>query len=623
VSSSQNPSHSYANPGNYNVTLTATNASGSDDEVKSSFITVLANEDASFSYANTTYCTTDTDPSATITGTVGGIFTSNPVGLSINANSGLIDVSASIIGLYDVTYTTPGSCSDQNVESLEIESCNNVATTKVRNQECGITLSSFVQNVYCEEVIGATNYQWEVSELGGGYFKEYQRGNHLRNISFSYPAFSGVTSGVTYEIRVRAEVGGVWGDYGAICQVTIPLNLSTTKVRNQDCGILLTSIAQNIYCDEVIGATDYEWEVSKVGGGYLKEYQRGNYLRNISFTYGAFSGVMSGQTYDVRVRAKVGNVWGDYNTSCQVTIPNNISTTKVRNQECGSLLSSFTQRIYCDAVTNATDYEWEISEVGGGYFKEYQRGNHLRYISFSYPAFSGVTIGETYEIRVRAKVGGEWGSYDAICQVTAPLNVPNTKVRNQDCGITLSSMSQNIYCDPVSGASDYEWEVSEAGGGYFKEYQRGNHLRNISFSYPNFSNIEFEKTYNVRVRAKVGNVWGNYNTMCQITTPVSSAIVPSSDDITKSLLSESGIYQKSFDAKIYPNPSNGLFSIETSVSLQGQTIEILNSMGQIIYRESKGNAKQLIDLRGMPVGIYFARILEDNQFKLMKKIVIN
>lgn len=64
-------------------------------------------EDPAFTYPDNTYCQTQLDPAANVTGTPGGTFTSAPAGLVITAGSGLIDLSASTPGTYTVTYTTP------------------------------------------------------------------------------------------------------------------------------------------------------------------------------------------------------------------------------------------------------------------------------------------------------------------------------------------------------------------------------------------------------------------------------------------------------------------------------------------------------------------------------------
>ena len=75
-------------------------------------VTLTANPDAAFSYANAAYCTNGTDPSPVFgAGANGGVFTST-TGLTINSNSGIIDLSASTAGTYTVTNTIAavGSC---------------------------------------------------------------------------------------------------------------------------------------------------------------------------------------------------------------------------------------------------------------------------------------------------------------------------------------------------------------------------------------------------------------------------------------------------------------------------------------------------------------------------------
>lgn len=73
-------------------------------------VTVDPIDDASFSYSSGTVCKTGgTNPTPTITGISGGTY-SGSAGLSINATTGEIDLTATAIGNYTVTYTTPGPC---------------------------------------------------------------------------------------------------------------------------------------------------------------------------------------------------------------------------------------------------------------------------------------------------------------------------------------------------------------------------------------------------------------------------------------------------------------------------------------------------------------------------------
>jgi len=77
-------------------------------------------DNASFNYGAAAYCANDTDPTPTITGLTGGIFSST-AGLSLNASTGVIDVSASTPGSYTVTYTTNGTCPNSSSFNVDVD----------------------------------------------------------------------------------------------------------------------------------------------------------------------------------------------------------------------------------------------------------------------------------------------------------------------------------------------------------------------------------------------------------------------------------------------------------------------------------------------------------------------
>jgi len=108
---------SASTPGVYTVTYTT---AGTCSDFLDIVVTISLDEDASYSYSSTTECQSGTDMTATITGTGGGTFTATPAGLSINATTGAIDVSTSTANTYDVTYTTPGTCSVSSIVSVTI-----------------------------------------------------------------------------------------------------------------------------------------------------------------------------------------------------------------------------------------------------------------------------------------------------------------------------------------------------------------------------------------------------------------------------------------------------------------------------------------------------------------------
>lgn len=82
-------------------------------------VTVNPSQSAGFSYPTGIYCLSYSDPSPTISGTVGGTFTASGNGV-VNPITGVIDISASGVGGFSVTYTTSGPCAASQVFDISI-----------------------------------------------------------------------------------------------------------------------------------------------------------------------------------------------------------------------------------------------------------------------------------------------------------------------------------------------------------------------------------------------------------------------------------------------------------------------------------------------------------------------
>ncbi len=99
-------------PGTYTITYSIAqnftpcllaNSSPFTLEIKDTFPAITT-----LSYSNAVYCANESNPSPTIATparTVGGIYSATPTGLSINASTGAINLTASTAGTYDVIYT--------------------------------------------------------------------------------------------------------------------------------------------------------------------------------------------------------------------------------------------------------------------------------------------------------------------------------------------------------------------------------------------------------------------------------------------------------------------------------------------------------------------------------------
>lgn len=104
------PTHVYANPGSYNVTLTVTNSIGCVDSITKQ-ITVVAPPTASISYPISLFCNSNTSlQQVQLTGTgnyLGGTYTSVPTGLGINSINGEFSPFQVSSNTYNVNYLIP------------------------------------------------------------------------------------------------------------------------------------------------------------------------------------------------------------------------------------------------------------------------------------------------------------------------------------------------------------------------------------------------------------------------------------------------------------------------------------------------------------------------------------
>jgi gliding motility-associated-like protein len=103
-------------PGLSLISYTITGACSNMDTI---LLTVLANDNAGFSYAVSNYCNSGLSGTPTVTGTPGGTFTMNPAG-TIDAATGVVDLGASGAGNYMVIYTTNGVCPKADSVAIQI-----------------------------------------------------------------------------------------------------------------------------------------------------------------------------------------------------------------------------------------------------------------------------------------------------------------------------------------------------------------------------------------------------------------------------------------------------------------------------------------------------------------------
>lgn len=72
---------------------------------------------------------------------------------------------------------------------------------------------------------------------------------------------------------------------------------------------------------------------------------------------------------------------------------------------------------------------------------------------------------------------------------------------------------------------------------------------------------------------------------------------------------------------IYPNPTNGIFTIQQN-KVTELDIEIYNIIGERIYKTKLNSLLTTIELNNQAKGVYFVRITENNKSVIIRKIII-
>ena len=72
------------------------------------------------------------------------------------------------------------------------------------------------------------------------------------------------------------------------------------------------------------------------------------------------------------------------------------------------------------------------------------------------------------------------------------------------------------------------------------------------------------------------------------------------------------------EARVYPNPSNGLFILD---GIKGAQVRVFNSIGEMVYSLDESAENQRIDLTSMTKGIYFIQIISGEN-RSSKRIIL-
>jgi surface protein len=490
---------------------------------------------------------------------------------------------------------------------------NSALLTKVQNSQCGIALSSFATAVICNAATGVTGYKFKITDsLNNVQFIT------STNRWFYFSQLTGYKYNYRYKVEVAVLLSGIYSNYGAVCYVTSG-PIPPSKVQSSQCGITLPTITTAVICDAVVGAAGYKFKITDSLNNvqFISSINRWfyfNQLRTFKYNY----------RYKVEVAVLIGGVYSNYGAVCYVT-SGPIPPTKVQSSQCGITLPTITTAVICDEVIGASGYKFRITDSLNT-VQIYTATKRWFYFS----QLTTFKYNYRYKVEAVALLNGVYGNYGAACYVATGI-IPATKIQSSQCGIAVSNLTTTVYCDAVTGATNYKFSI----------YRNGVTQIIVSssrwFKFSQVSGATNNQTYWVKVAAKHGSVYAPYGDSCEVSTPITAssrirkndAANNSVNSVSTEAISNANLTSNQLVVNVSPNPAYGEVKINYQLPINTAAttamITVRDITGKIVQSQfienTSASGDVSLDLSQVNDGVYFVT-LTINEFVETKKLVV-
>ncbi|MFN8143044.1 MAG: PKD domain-containing protein [Bacteroidia bacterium] len=427
----QNPQHSFANSGLYTVTLTVSNGSSSDSEIKTDYIRVFVPPSASYTVSNDSICA-GTSVTFTSTSTPGdgvinqfswkfndgtpqvdGVSTVNHV---FNNGGTSVQVYYPILVINDANGCN-GSANDDTMWVFpqpvadfflnQITSCSAPATISFTNSSASTSI-----------------YNWDFGDPASGVDNQ----STLTNPSHTY------NSTGTYTIVLTAGIPGCDSTHSqtvTIAQPQADFSISDTVVCLSD-AVQFTNT----------GTTGtYSWNFGDVGSGVNNT----SALSNPTHTFSAPG------TYTISLTVSVGSCTDNITKTVRVRVPPTVQFITPDRQACDT---PFTVS-FSDTTSGLNAWSWQFGDPASGALDS----SSLQNPSHTYHSFGNYTINLTVTDIYGCRNNATFSSYVQIIQPVINFTQPDSGC----VGSTFTfNATVNSPADPT--ISNYTWVFTDGSG---------------------------------------------------------------------------------------------------------------------------------------------------------------
>jgi len=398
------------------------------------YIDIHYNDFATFSYTSNSYDVNASDPTPTITGLSGGIFSST-TGLVIDTNTGVIDLSASTTGSYIITYAV-GSCGYYK------ETYNIQITGTLIDTEAPTTPTNLMSNNITLTTIDL-NWTASTDNVAVTDYEVYQDGSLIATIPSTSYQVTGLANGTTYAFYIIAKDAA-----NNSSPQSTTLNATTLVPDNQDPSAPTNLISSGITATTV----DLSWTAStdNIGVTGYEIYQNGNLITTVSSTTYQVTGLTNATAYGFYIIAKdaAGNSSNQSNT-INITTLDNQGPTAPTNLTASNITAITVDLSWIASTDNTAVTGYEV----------YQDGNLITTVGSTIYQVSGLTNGTGYSFYIIAKdIAGNSSAQSNVVNVntldtevpTAPTNLISSNVLSSSVDLNWTASTDNV------SVTDYE-----------------------------------------------------------------------------------------------------------------------------------------------------------------------
>ena len=383
-----------------------------------------------------------------------------PAGFSLN-NGDCDDTRANVRpGAVDVCYDGIDNDCNGNIDNLGLPGGCTPIVSAIPTATCG-TEVAFGGIVYSNWVTGAQGYRFRVTEVNPADDTEIPgtqvtvdmvlRNLYLHNLSnYKYNA--------KFKVEIAVRFNNVWQpNFSAPCFLLTPTPVSSMI----GCGTQVTGINTQIFSTIVQRSNGYRYRVQRLDSslqpaGPVQEITSG--IRN--FTFASVTDFRYDANYSVSCAVR--NTDGSflpYGPSCTIQAPKH-PTTQVRGTQCNDYaVTSYSERIFADAVQFAAQYRFRLFNEVQVY--DFQVDRVLN--NFRLSDFPGLVHGETYSVQVAVRMPNQldFGPYSKTCTLVIPT-IPRTI---EDTSVAAVAFDAQVYPNPF--AEQFYFKVATASQASF------------------------------------------------------------------------------------------------------------------------------------------------------------